>query len=58
MKCKNSICRNEINPLHMNNEGYCIDCHNEFLENLLIEESKNKNLYLMNNSKLRQKMSK
>ncbi len=57
MKCKNSGCKNEIDALHMNNEGYCINCHNDFLNNLLIEESRNKNHYLANHSKLHQEKS-
>ncbi len=38
-KCKNPECGKEIDALHMDDEGYCIDCHNKMLDSLLIEES-------------------
>lgn len=39
MKCTNPECKNEVDALHMDDEGYCIDCHNKILDSLLIEES-------------------
>lgn len=39
MKCNNPKCDNEVDALHMDDEGYCNDCHDKMLDNLLIEES-------------------
>lgn len=39
MKCKNPECKNEVDALHMSDEGYCLDCHDKILDGLLIEES-------------------
>lgn len=39
MKCKNVECGEIVDALHMDDEGYCDDCHNKMLDGLLIEES-------------------
>lgn len=39
MKCTNPECKNEVDALHMSDDGYCIDCYNKILDGLLIEES-------------------
>ncbi len=39
MKCKNHLCKNEVNALSMDDEGYCDYCHNKMLDDMLIEES-------------------
>lgn len=39
MKCKNSKCDNDVDALHMDDEGYCVGCHDKILDSLLIEES-------------------
>ena len=39
MKCKNPVCQNDIDALHMDDEGYCNDCHDKMLDELIIEES-------------------
>ena len=39
MKCMNPVCTNDVDALHMSDDGYCNDCHNKMLDDLLIEES-------------------
>ena len=39
MKCKNPNCNNQVDALHMDDEGYCNECHDAILELLLLEES-------------------
>ena len=39
IKCANSECKNMVDALHMDDDGYCDDCHNKILDGLRIEES-------------------
>ena len=39
MKCKNPLCENQVDALHMDDDGYCNICHDKRLDNLLLEES-------------------
>ncbi len=39
LKCKNPECGIIVDALHMDDEGYCIICHNKMLDMLIIEES-------------------
>lgn len=39
LKCANSECNKEVDALHMDDEGYCDDCHNKIIDELRIEES-------------------
>ncbi len=38
-KCKNPECGKIVDALHMDDEGYCYDCHDKILDELIIEES-------------------
>lgn len=38
MKCINPKCNNEIDALHMTDDGYCDDCYDAILDNLLINK--------------------
>lgn len=38
-KCKNPVCGKIVNALHMDDEGYCDECHDKILDGLLIQES-------------------
>jgi hypothetical protein len=39
LKCANPECENRVDALHMDDDGYCYDCHDRMLDGLLIEES-------------------
>lgn len=39
IKCANSECNEEVDAVHMDDDGYCDDCHNKILDGLMIEES-------------------
>ena len=38
-KCKNPVCDEIVDALHMDDEGYCGECHDKILDGLLIPES-------------------
>jgi hypothetical protein len=39
IKCANPSCNKEVDALHMDDDGYCDDCHNERIDGMVIEES-------------------
>lgn len=39
LKCANPECHKEVDALHMDDNGYCDDCHNKIIDELVIEES-------------------
>jgi hypothetical protein len=39
LKCANPDCNEEVDALHMDDDGYCDDCHNKIIDGLQIEES-------------------
>lgn len=39
LRCANPACKNVVDALHMDDDGYCDDCHNRTLDELRIEES-------------------
>ncbi len=39
LKCADPGCNNKVDALHMDDEGFCEDCHDRRLDGLLIEES-------------------
>lgn len=39
VKCANPECSEEVDALHMDDEGYCNDCHDRIIDGLIIEES-------------------
>jgi hypothetical protein len=39
LKCTNPECKNIVDALHMDDDGYCNDCHDGIIDELVIEES-------------------
>lgn len=39
LKCANPECKNIVDALSMDDDGYCNDCHNKIIDGLQIEES-------------------
>jgi hypothetical protein len=39
VKCASSDCKNMVDALSMDDEGYCNDCHDKRVDGLIIEES-------------------
>lgn len=39
IECANPVCKNVVDALHMDDNGYCEDCHNKIIDELIIEES-------------------
>jgi len=39
VRCKNIECGKKVDALHMDDEGYCDECHDKILDGLIIEES-------------------
>jgi hypothetical protein len=39
IKCADPVCKNMVDALSMDDDGYCDDCHNKIIDGLIIEES-------------------
>lgn len=39
MKCANPVCNTDVDALHMDDDGYCNECHDKILDDMAIAES-------------------